>query len=311
MKTVFLILKDGNSTTSKALTIDGLLSLDESFLDISNYLGKDSLITLIHFKQQQISYLNLTKASPYVLLFFDENLMYQGATHSINNGQGSFYIQTQYRYILFLKIPHDIRLEEVIGLSLKTKKYKYLNYLPKPVNLESYMYDLVNDTDFCNPDIRTPLLIVTQFGIFPKGNYNGKKDYGQLNGLENQSVGFIRRAYLSDREGKDIVEFLLDDETLNLIRNKDIEINFSLWNESTKIKRRLKDYNYNTQEDLRKHYSRLVYEMEIWDEEVDIIKCQNCGKQNIVYQVSTAEQVRNCIHCENLIQGNDEDYWPY
>ena len=67
------------------------------------------------------------------------------------------------------------------------KKYKYLNYVPRPISLKSNNYDLVDDDEFCRADDRIPLLIVTQFGIFPsKGCYKGKRDYSQLKGLEYQ-----------------------------------------------------------------------------------------------------------------------------
>ena len=54
------------------------------------------------------------------------------------------------------------------------KKYKYLNYVPTPVKLDSSCYDLVNDEEFIASDDRIPLLMVTQFGIFPGDNYKGK-----------------------------------------------------------------------------------------------------------------------------------------
>jgi hypothetical protein len=111
------------------------------------------------------------------------------------------------------------------------KKYKYLNYVPVPVHLKSTMYDLVDDEVFCCPDGRIPILIVTQFGVFPsKGSYKGKKDYCQLRGLENQTVGFIRRAYLSDREYDGIIEMILDLKTIERIRKKVLKIDLTLWN---------------------------------------------------------------------------------
>ena len=221
MKTIFIKLKDGNRTSSKAITINDRITLNESFVDMVNYLDKDTVGLLVHFKHQQISLLNLTKVSPYILLFFDENLIYKGATHSIKNGSGNYIIQTQYKLILFIKAPHDLKLEDIISLSIKMKKYKYLNYVPAPVYLEPNMFDLVDDKEFCNPDGRTPLLITVQYGIFPTGGVRGK-DYSQLKGLENQNVGFIGRVLYSDREHKHIIELLLDPDTLRQIRNKEL-----------------------------------------------------------------------------------------
>jgi len=103
------------------------------------------------------------------------------------------------------------------------KKYKYLNYVPRPINLKSNNYDLVDDDEFCCVNDRIPLLIVTQFGIFPsKGCYKGKRDYSQLKGLEYQTVGFIRRAYLSDRESSGMTLLELDSKTLEKIRRNNL-----------------------------------------------------------------------------------------
>lgn len=102
------------------------------------------------------------------------------------------------------------------------KKYKYLDYIPAPVNLDSALYDLVDDKEFCRPDDRIPLLWATQFGIFPGGNYPGKKNYRHLVGLENQLVGFIRRAYPTEREWKGILAIFLGPQILLKIRSGDI-----------------------------------------------------------------------------------------
>jgi len=110
-------------------------------------------------------------------------------------------------------------------------RYKYLNYVPKPINLEPSTYKLVNDEAFCTPDGRIPLLMVTQFGIFPsKGTYKEGKDYSKLEGLENQIVGFIRRGYLSNREYYGIIEILINSNIMEKIINNDITIDFKLWN---------------------------------------------------------------------------------
>ena len=48
-------------------------------------------------------------------------------------------------------------------------------------------------------------------------------------GLEYQHVGFIGRAYLSQRECKGIIEFYLDANTLRKIRAQVLKIDLSLW----------------------------------------------------------------------------------
>jgi hypothetical protein len=119
-----------------------------------------------------------------------------------------------------------------------SKKYKYLNYVPAPVNLDYNFYDLVDDDEFMKLDGRIPLLIVTQYGIFPSdGIYSDKnhRGYRQLIGLENQTVGFIGRGYLSNREREGIFELYLDTDTVNKIRSKEIFIDLHLWNNNGKL----------------------------------------------------------------------------
>jgi hypothetical protein len=112
-----------------------------------------------------------------------------------------------------------------------SKKYKYLKYIPKPKLVDSSLFDLVDDTEFCLKDNRVPLLIITQFGIFPARNYPGKKSYQLLHGLENQSVAFFRRAYPTPREYEDIIEINLDATTLFNFRNGSFKIDYTLRDE--------------------------------------------------------------------------------
>jgi hypothetical protein len=110
------------------------------------------------------------------------------------------------------------------------RKYKYLDYVPKPVRLEGGICDFVGDDEFCHPDGRTPLLMVTQYGIFPgKGMYQGKSpvDYPTLEDLENRLVAFVGRGYLSDRELDYLVEVFIDAEMLSSIRDGRVTVNLN------------------------------------------------------------------------------------
>jgi len=103
----------------------------------------------------------------------------------------------------------------------KPIRYKYLKYLPKPVYLDPALYDLVDDALFFKKDHRVPLIMLTQFGIFPpKGHYNRKpeKDLRFLEGLEHEIVGFFRRTYLSRHEKKGIVLKRVDKHLLKTLR---------------------------------------------------------------------------------------------
>ena len=107
--------------------------------------------------------------------------------------------------------------------------YKYLQYIPKPIYLAHTDYDLVDDEEFCTRDERIPLLMLTQFGIFPTACTYGKRDYRQLHHLEGQMVGFIGRGYLSNRERKGIRMLLLNSETILKVYNNEIVLDLKLW----------------------------------------------------------------------------------
>jgi hypothetical protein len=117
MKTVFINLKEGEINYSQEVTINSIITLDSSFVDVANYLNEDELGVLIQFKHNQTTTrLHLTDVSPYVLLFFDGNLNFKGASYSIKGSAGSFTIQTQYKNILFLRVPHSLQLSTIINL---------------------------------------------------------------------------------------------------------------------------------------------------------------------------------------------------
>ena len=118
MKTVFINLKDGEINYSQEVIINSIIKLDSSFVDITNHLNQDELGVLIQFEHcQTITTLNLTDVFPYVLLFFDADLIFKGASYSLKSGTGSFTIQTQYKNILFVRMPHNLKLNQINNLN--------------------------------------------------------------------------------------------------------------------------------------------------------------------------------------------------
>ena len=110
MKKVFI-------NSSQEVLINSIIKLDSSFVDMANHLNKDELGALIQFKHNQpITILNLTDVTPYVLLFFDDELCFKGASFSNKSGTGSYTIQTQYKNILFVRMPHNLKLNQIISL---------------------------------------------------------------------------------------------------------------------------------------------------------------------------------------------------
>lgn len=73
----------------------------------------------IRIEHQQINtLLELSKVSPFVLLYFDDKLQFTGAAYSLNGFDSPFGISTMYKNILLLHYPIDFQLEEVASITL-------------------------------------------------------------------------------------------------------------------------------------------------------------------------------------------------
>lgn len=111
-------------------------------------------------------------------------------------------------------------------------KFKYLDYIPKPVHVEADRIDFVNDDEFIQKDGRIPLVMLTQHGIFPsKQNYGSKPEYNYrlLEGLEDRLVGFVGIAYLTGNEKKGIIFKYTGPELVKQIAKNEKSINLSWW----------------------------------------------------------------------------------
>jgi hypothetical protein len=119
MKTVIINLKEDEIISSKEVPVNCIININSSFVDMSNHLNQDELGALIQFKHNQPStILNVTDVTPYALLFFDDELCFKGASCSVKSGTGSFNIQTQYNNILFVRMPHNLKLNQIINLNI-------------------------------------------------------------------------------------------------------------------------------------------------------------------------------------------------
>ena len=118
MTTVFINSKAHDITSTHEVPIDAVITLDSSFVDMANYINANELSVLVQFEHQQlITILNLTEVCPYVVLCFDADLMFKEAFYSIKSGTGNFTVPTQYKTLLFLRLPHTLQLNTLINLS--------------------------------------------------------------------------------------------------------------------------------------------------------------------------------------------------
>lgn len=119
MATVSINFKKGKNKYTQDALVDSIIQFNSSFVDISKYItGKENGVLISIRHAQTTSILNLTNTSPYLLLFFNENLKYMSTTYSIKSATGSFTVQTQYKKILILRASNNLKLKYIISLNI-------------------------------------------------------------------------------------------------------------------------------------------------------------------------------------------------
>ncbi|MFC5191879.1 hypothetical protein ACFPIK_08875 [Algoriphagus aquatilis] len=95
------------------------LVTDAASLRIVEILPTDSEALLISFSHSLLNtQLDLSGASPYVALQFDENGLYQGASLSLGRSAGTFGIITQAKQILILPFNAAFPIEHIVQFQL-------------------------------------------------------------------------------------------------------------------------------------------------------------------------------------------------
>jgi len=150
------------------------------------------------------TFLQKFKQNRIVVIHFDETVMFINEEESDSNEHIEF--DDPLKKVFHSPFESIKHVNDII--MTYQMKLKYLNYLPKPIHIDESRYDLVDYDEFFKRDNRMPLVMVTQFGIFPtKGQYFDKlkKDIRLLEGLENQHIAFFRRTYLTNNEEDNLI----------------------------------------------------------------------------------------------------------
>ena len=127
--TLQITLKD-----KSVITFDAIVKIThETTIKVSELLERGNPSLLISIEHQQLNTdLELSKVSPFVLLYFDEDDFFIGAAYSLSNAQSPFSIQTQFKKILLLSFPINFPFNEV---------YKFNNRSTQKNNLEDKCYE--------------------------------------------------------------------------------------------------------------------------------------------------------------------------
>jgi len=122
MATIILNFKNKVNNYKINFSAVNVIEIESSFINLKDYLKEGSEPTLIELKNQNVSHLNLSNVTPYVLIYFDDSKTFIGATHSVNTAQGDFSINCYNKYVLLMKIPYNINLSELHSLEINQKE---------------------------------------------------------------------------------------------------------------------------------------------------------------------------------------------
>ena len=114
-----LTIKLSGNNTVQHINVNFIFTIKSSFIDINKYLHENEESILIRNESNNnTTIIDLTNVTPYVLLFFDDDLYFKGASYSIKSGNGSYTIKTEYKNILFVRIPHSLKLNSINKLNI-------------------------------------------------------------------------------------------------------------------------------------------------------------------------------------------------
>ena len=106
MKTTFQItLKDGNQIMLDAVE----KTTNKTSIRIHEFFEQDTPCLMLSFEHDELNtLLDLTKTSPYTLLYFDDRNIYAAAAYSNNEKESPFFINTQFKRVLF--VPSSVKI---------------------------------------------------------------------------------------------------------------------------------------------------------------------------------------------------------
>ncbi len=108
-----ITLKDQNQISFEAL----VKTTSDTFIK-AHELQEEFTPLLLEINHQQVNtLLELSKVSPFVLLYFDDSLLFTGASFSLNGFKSPFGISTQSKKVLLLHFPISFQLEDVMCLN--------------------------------------------------------------------------------------------------------------------------------------------------------------------------------------------------
>ena len=113
-KLLQITLKDHSQISFEAT----VKTTTDTFINVHEFQEAETPL-LLNIQHPQInSMLELSKVTPFVLLYFDDTNTFSGASYSLNDFKNAFGISIQAKKLLVLPFPIAFKLEEVVSLTL-------------------------------------------------------------------------------------------------------------------------------------------------------------------------------------------------
>ena len=93
---------------------------------LQNYSSTYFFLSIAH--NQLNTFIDLTGFEPCVILYFDDNLFFEGASYYSVSSTSFYCIQTQSKNIILAKIPQDFPLNSLLNISNLKETLNFISY---------------------------------------------------------------------------------------------------------------------------------------------------------------------------------------
>ncbi len=120
-----LTLKDETSLSFETIPVDVKQNYFKT-KPLQNYSSTHFFLSIVH--NQLNTFIDLTAFEPCVILFFDDNLIFEGASYYSISSTSFYCIQTQSKNILIVKLPIELPLNSLLNISISKETLNFISY---------------------------------------------------------------------------------------------------------------------------------------------------------------------------------------
>ena len=120
-----LTLKDESSLSFETIPVE----VKQNYVKtkpLQNYSSTHFFLSIVH--NQLNTFIDLTGFEPCVILYFDDNLIFEGASYYSVSSTSFYCIQTQSKNIILAKLPQDLPLNSLLNISTLKETFNFISY---------------------------------------------------------------------------------------------------------------------------------------------------------------------------------------